>query len=420
MYERIEAEECLISCLIADLKVMEQVYGMLSPDMFDNGVLGCAFNEYRKAFDEKKDLTVSELQQRLESAGFKDYEIEDAIRKAINQKCFGFQITGYANAVVAHWKKTCVDSILNRIEVKEGSVDDQIEGLIKDLEDLRGGKTSEGHTVAELTEQYKDDYFSDRDVPLIFVNDEDIDGMTGGFQNGDLVLLGARPATGKSALAVQWAETFAKAGAKVAYYNCEMQERNVFERFVAAKSGIEITRIRRAKAFLNEEKRKYDRAVEELLNQHGITLYTGAKKVSEIRKDVREKKFNIVVVDYLQLLIADSRYSGNRTAEVGQISRDLKNLAMDMNTVVFALSQLNRSSEGRSDRRPSVADLRESGSLEQDASIIFLLWDSNIDDRTQKMLAVSKSRNGKCGEIQMTFDGAHLHFTNENRRTPFD
>lgn len=420
MYERIEAEESLIGCLLSDNNSIEKVYGILSPEMFDSGVLGAAYHEYRKAFDEKRSLTIVELKQRLDAIGYKDYEINDSLMKAATSGSMSFQISGFANAILAHWKKRQIDKILGNTEISEADVDGQIDKLIGDLDGLRGGSVSKGHTVAEIANQYSEDYFCDKDKKLILLGDEMIDNMTGGFQGGDLCVCGARPSVGKSALATQWAEQLAGQGYKVGYYNLEMQNRALYERFIASKSGIETTRIRLAKAFLNDEKERYQRAVEELKKQENIIIFTGAKKISEIRNDVREYKFSVIIIDYIQLVTPDSRYQGNRTAEVSEISRDCKNIAMDYDCVVLALTQLNRASEGRSDRRPTMADIRESGSIEQDASIIFLMWQGDEQDRSKKDFEVVKSRNGRTGRADFIFDGAHLRFSHEQAATPFD
>ena len=420
MYERIEAEESLVSCLLTDWTSMEKIYGMLSPDMFDEAIFGAIFNEYHNAFDENKELSLSELQQLLEKDGYKDYEIEDALTRAVSRKTFSWQITGHANAIVRHWKKTCVDNIIGHIEIMEGDVDNQIEGLITDLESLRTGSTSKGRTVADIVNSRADDYFCDKEKNIILLDDEGIDTMTGGFQGGDLILCGARPGTGKSALGMQWAWVFAKQGYKVGYYNCEMQEEAVLERLISSKTGIPTTRVRLAKAFLNDEEQKYRKAVEELSKQDRIIIFTGSKKVSDIRADMREHKFDVIIIDYLQLLFTGNRYQGNRVAEVGELSRDIKCLAMDFDIPVIALSQLSRATEGRSTKEPQLSDLRESGSLEQDASIVFFLWDKDEQDRSQKGFKTAKSRNGICGRYDLVFNGSSMTFKPECKVTPFD
>ena len=420
MFEYIEAEESLISCLMMRGDALESIYGVLTPDMFERGALGRAFMEYSKAFDEKRELTIEELMQRMSSAGFEDYEINDVITRCAAKSAMAYQIKSYAIVIQNHYKKKQIDRILGNTEIKDVEIDEQIDRIIGELDGIRGGKINKGHTVAEITKQYEADYFCDKDKEIVLLGDETVDGITGGFESGDLVVLGARPSVGKSALATQWAEQLALRGHKVGYYNLEMQDRSLFERFIASKSGIETTRVRLAKTFLNDEEQRYRKAVEELHKQENIVIYTGAKKISEIRQDVRENKYDIVILDYLQLVTPNSRYQGNRTAEVSEISRDCKNVAMDFGCVVIALTQLNRASEGRTDKRPTMADIRESGSIEQDASIIFLMWQGDEEDRSKKAFEVVKSRNGRVGRADYIFDGAHLRFQHESEITPFD
>ena len=420
MFEYIEAEESLISCLMMRGDALEDIYGQLNAQMFESGTLGRAYMEYSKAFDEKRELTLEELSQRMTAAGFEMYEINDMLARCAGKTAMAYQIKSYASVIQNHYKKKQIDKILGGIDLKDAEIDEQIDKIIGDLDGIRSSKVSEGHTVAEITKQYKDDYFCDMDKKMILLGDSAIDNMTGGFQPGDLVVVGARPSVGKSALATQWAEQLAQSGQKVGYYNLEMQDRALYERFIASKSGIETTRVRLAKAFLNDEEAKYKQAVDELSKQENIVIFTGAKKVSEIRQDVREYKFGVVIIDYVQLLTPNGRYQGNRAAEVSEISRDCKNLAMDFGCVVLALTQLNRASEGRSDKRPTMADIRESGSIEQDASVIFLMWQGDENDRSQKAFEIVKSRNGRVGRADYIFDGAHLRFTHDSQETPFD
>jgi replicative DNA helicase len=240
------------------------------------------------------------------------------------------------------------------------------------------------------------------------------------FRPDTMTVIAAFTSVGKSALAMQWAWNFAEQGLKVGYYNCEMQEAAVLERMISSKSGISTTRIRLAKAFLGDEEERYRKAVAELEKQDRIIMFTGSKKVSDIRSDMREHRFDIVIIDYLQLLWVADRYRGNRVAEVGELSIEIKCLCMDYDIPIIALSQLSRASEGRNTKEPQLSDLRESGSLEQDASIVFFLWDKEEEDKSQKGFKVSKSRNGVCSRHDLIFDGASMTFYSESNVTPFD
>lgn len=418
MYEALEAEQSVISCLIQRAESVEDTYGLLSPEMFDSGILGRMYFEYRNAFDNHKELTLIELHQIL-AADYPDYEIQSALKDCATKEALPYQIKGFAEVIVKHHKTSCIKEMLNRMELRESEIDDQIDRMITELERFRDGKISAVQTVAEITDKYKGEYFIDREKTSAKLNVEDLDNMIGGFEGGDLIIIGARPAVGKSALVTQWSYMFASGGMKVGFYNLEMTDKQMYERFVAAKSGIEITRIRMATRFHNDEKERFDKANKELSEQNQLFISTGSKKVSDIRADVRHMKYDIVIVDYLQLLMADDRYSGDRNAEVGEISRQLKSIARDFDIPVIALSQLNRASEGRATKEPSMAELRETGNLEQDASVIILMWNKNENDRSEKGLKVEKSRQGKTGRCDMSFDGAHMTFTPEDSIAPF-
>ena len=419
MFEYIEAEESLISCLITRPDAIENVYNALSPEMFESGILGRMYLEYKKGFENNKELTYVELKQAIAS-DYQDYEIDEAFTSCLKRDALAFQIGGYASTIINHYKRTTAERILERAELKDATVEEQLDRLINELDGLRNNEVSRTQTVSEIAEEYHDKYFKDQDRPKTMLNIDDMDSMIGGFEGGDLVIIGARPAVGKSALVTQWAQKWAKDGLKVGFYNLEMTDKQIYERLVAAKSGIEITRLRLATRFLNDEQPRYEKAVEELKEQKNLYISTGGKKVADIRSDMRKMAYDIVIVDYLQLLVADERYHGNRAAEVGEISRQLKAIAIDFSIPVIALSQLNRASEGRENKEPSMGELREAGNLEQDASVIILMWNKNMDDRSEKGLKVEKSRQGKTGRCDMKFDGAHVSFVPENQVTPFD
>lgn len=418
MYECLEAEEALISCLISEPDSIENVCNMLSPEMFDSPILGKMFYEYRKAFDEHKNLTMIELHQIM-AQDYKDYEISDAFSRCVAANAFTFQIRNFAEVIVKHYKASCITAMFNRTEINEANIESQIDRMIAELESLQAGETSEGYTIAELAAMYENDYFTDKEKNILFIGIDEMDGLTGGWQGGDVVYFGARPGTGKSAMAMEWAEIFANQGKMVYYYNLEMQKESVFEREVAAKSGMEITRIRRATTFHNNEKELYTNAIEQMKKQDKVKIITGSKRISDIRNDVRKDHPQLVIIDYLQLILCDDRYKGNRVMEVSQISHEIKSVAITYNIPILCLCQLSRSVDSRKDHKPVLSDLRESGDLEQDASIVYFLYNSNEDDRSEKVLSIAKSRQGVLGDIPMIFDGSKMHFELSDNVSPF-
>lgn len=221
-------------------------------------------------------------------------------------------------------------------------------------------------------------------------------------------MIGARPAVGKSAFVTQVLMSMGAAGKRVLLYNLEMREAQVYERMLSRQSGIKLNRIRRGKSFLNDEKSRFDAANTEL-KKLDIWISSGAKTVPEIRSECRNMGADCIIIDYLQLVRTDRHYS-NRASEVGEISKSIKALAMELKCPIIILSQLNRVSELRETKEPTMAELRESGDIEQDASVIILLWNRDENDRTKKGLKVEKNRQGEQTKIHLEFGGASMSF----------
>ncbi len=223
-----------------------------------------------------------------------------------------------------------------------------------------------------------------------------------------MIVIGARPAVGKSAMITQILMSVGAAGKRVLFYNLEMRETQVYERMLSRQSKIKLNRIRRGRSFLGDERSRFDTANEEL-KKLDIWISSGVKSVPEIRNECRNMGADCVVIDYLQLIKTDRRYS-NRSSEVGDISKSIKALAMELNTPVIVLSQLNRVSEIRETKEPTMSELRESGDIEQDASIVLLLWNLDENDRSRKGLKVEKNRQGQQAKLYLEFDGDSMEF----------
>lgn len=205
-------------------------------------------------------------------------------------------------------------------------------------------------------------------------------------------------------------------GYRIGYFNLEMNESQVYERFVSRLAELSLTRVRRAKSFLGGEKEAFNKANEEM-SGYDVIISTGSKSIGEIKAESRHQMFDAIVIDYLQLIKSD-RYYGNRASEVGQISKDSKALARDLGVPVIMLSQLNRVSEQRETKEPTMSELRESGDIEQDASNILLMWNLSEKDDSYKGLNVAKQRQGTKLREGLKFDGEHMKF--EERQESFE
>ena len=168
-----------------------------------------------------------------------------------------------------------------------------------------------------------------------------------------------------------------------------------------------LTRVRRAKTFLGGEEEAFAKANEQLAN-YDVVISTGSKSVRDIKTASRHMKFDLIVIDYLQLIKADKSFA-NRASEVGEVSKAIKGLAMELNVPIILLSQLSRGVESRDVKEPQLSDLRESGDIEQDASNVIFIWNLS-DDKRCKGMSVAKNRQGELTKIGLEFDGEHMEF----------
>lgn len=246
------------------------------------------------------------------------------------------------------------------------------------MEALRENRISSIHPLGEVIDAASGRYFRESDGRRILTGFPKPDDITGGLEGGDMIVIGARPAVGKSAFISLIALHMAEADLRVGFYNLEMSDRQVYERLLSGVSKIGLTRIRRAKGFLSDEEERFQKANDALATVD-MHIRSGAVSVSEIRSECRHLGLDCLIIDYIQLLRTDVRYQ-SRASEVGAISKAIKALAMELDIQIIALSQLNRVSEQRENKEPTMGELREAGDIEQDASIIMLMWNPALQN----------------------------------------
>jgi replicative DNA helicase len=252
---------------------------------------------------------------------------------------------------------------------------------------------------------------------------KDLDQITGGFQPGNLVIIAARPAMGKSALVCNIAENASlDYGKRVALFSLEMSEAELAQRFVASQASIHGDELRKGR--VKEDRWPKILEAAERLSQAPLWVDDSSDVgLLEIRAKARRlhskgEGLGLIIVDYLQLLRTDSRWESNRVTAVGELSRGLKILARELNVPVIALSQLSRAVESRSPKKPQLSDLRESGNLEQDADLVMFIYreDYYEPDTSERPgeadLIIAKHRNGGVGEVTLTFRREYPRFMN--------
>lgn len=301
---------------------------------------------------------------------------------------------------------------------------DEAERRVFDIAE-RGNKNSGPENIQQVTARALDR------IEKLFQNNSpitglptgfgDLDDLTAGMQNGDLVIIAGRPSMGKTTLAMNLAEHAAIRSKKpVLVFSMEMPADSLAVRLISSLGRIDQSKLRTGK-LAEEDWSRLTSAVGLLSEAKMYIDETPALTPTDLRARARrvareQKDLGLIVIDYLQLM-RGSGHVENRTAEISEISRSLKALAKELNVPVIALSQLNRSLEQRPNKRPVMSDLRESGAIEQDADLIAFIYRDEVyyedsNDKGTAEIIIGKQRNGPIGTIRLTFLGQYNRFEN--------
>jgi replicative DNA helicase len=318
-------------------------------------------------------------------------------------------------AKLAYEENLSLDTVMDGSEKAVFNVSER--RLTRDLQPIRAVLSDYFDRIEELSQ--RDDELVG--VPTGFF---DIDKMLGGLQPSDLLIIAGRPGMGKTGFLLTAMKNAALIHKKhVAIFSLEMSNEQLVQRLIAQETGINSTRLRSGKLNPNEWL-LFTQAIEVLTDTHIFLDDTPALTPLQLRTKCRrlhlEYKLDLIVVDYLQLMGGDIP-SNNRVQEVSEISRNMKILARELNVPVLAAAQLSRAVEQRSDKRPVLSDLRESGSLEQDADIVMFIYRPEVyeEDSAHQNLAeilIAKHRNGPTGEVQLVFRKNLAKFENAATR----
>jgi replicative DNA helicase len=335
---------------------------------------------------------------------------DKGLSRALIRTCERIASRGYDGNVSAHdlieeAEREVLQVAMGHVDVGFAGLREELEGTFEYIEKVQSGQ-----------------------VTGVQTGFEDFDRLSGGLNGGDLVVLAARPSVGKTALALNFARNCAvDFNGCVGIFSLEMTKRQLILRLLMAEAQIDYSRFRNG--VLGERDWPRLTAAADVLSNARIFIDdSGVLSASDIsakaRRLDREHKLSLLVVDYIQLIQGRSG-ADRREQEVAETTRSLKHLAKDLDIPVIALSQLNRGPETRPNphKRPVLADLRESGAIEQDAdTVVFIYRDELYNDETPDHgiaeLIVSKQRNGPTGTVKLQFEGAHARFHNLSKREP--
>jgi replicative DNA helicase len=372
------------------------------------------------------------LWQKLLDVGGMKYvsELSDAVPSSANLEYYLGIVE--EKFLLRRMVQTCTEAV-SRIYDFEGDVPEFLDGVGRDVLRVSEARSTIGTPpIKELVRTVLGDIETASEgkgaVSGLATGFTDFDKLTGGLQNGDMIVIAARPSVGKTSLAMNIADTVAVAARiPVAVFSLEMTARQLVSRLVCSRARVNLRNIR--EGFLAE--RDYPRIASAASQISASPLYIDDGRgvsILQLRAKARRlfQQFGIklVVVDYLQLLsAAGKRKQDNRQQEVSDISAGVKALAGELGLPVVALSQLNRNVERDKKRRPMMSDLRESGSLEQDADVVGLLYRPSQEDEPEEgypeavpiNLLVAKNRNGATGEVNLTFLKSYTRFESAAR-----
>jgi replicative DNA helicase len=429
-----EAEEAVVGAVFINSEVYYDIAQFLSSDDFyihrHKWIWDCftSLHEQRIPIDL---LTVSdELDRRgqLSEIGGPAYltSLVNQVPSSLNAESYGRIVEGYsvrrkminaANQIasIAYNERTSVDDVMDEAEKAVFNVSER--RLKHDLQPISSVLSDYYDRIDDLAKRPDDIH----GVPTGFV---DLDKMLTGLQPSDLLIIAGRPGQGKTGFLLSIAKHAGLVHKKhVAIFSLEMSNEQVVQRLIAQETGIDSQRLRTGK-LQDQEWPLFTHAIEVFGDTHIYLDDTPAITPLQLRTKCRrlhmEFGLDLIIIDYLQLMGGDTR-NDNRVQEVSYISRNLKILARELNVPVLTAAQLSRAVEQRSDKRPVLSDLRESGSLEQDADIVMFIYrpDQYEKDTVKQNVAeiiIAKHRNGPVGSVELVFRGALAKFENAATR----
>ena len=431
--QNIEAEKSVLAACMLTQEAIEEVAAKLVPDNFYRA-------SHQRIYESMLDLYSRHIPidhisladnlkgtGQLEAVGGKAYLLELADNT--------FALTNWQNHVEIVKRTSILRDLIRASEsIKSLAYDapDDLDSVVEDAE----------KTLFNVTEKRVSSSFQKMNTLVMDAYEEiqkvasqenkivggasgfrDVDDLFHGFRGGDLVILAARPGVGKTSFALNLATNAAKLGATVAFLSLEMSASQLVQRILCAEARVSLANVRAGKVH-DADWAAIVQASSELSNLNIYIDDTPALSILELRakarRELRDAEKGLIVVDYLQLMQPPkARADGNRAVEVGEISRGLKVLAKEMDMPVIALSQLSRAVEMRGKKRPMLSDLRESGSIEQDADIVAFI-DRSMDEAEAEsedrpdlgtaQLIVAKHRNGPTRDIPLAFNAEYTRF----------
>ncbi|WP_164670538.1 replicative DNA helicase [Virgibacillus doumboii] len=431
----IEAEQAVLGAVFLEPEALSAASELLLPEDFYRASHQRIFETMMKLTDRGEPIDLVTVttslsnEKKLDEAGGVAYlsDLAGSVPTAANIVYYSKIVE--EKSLLRRLIRTATDIVTSGF-ANEEDVEDVLNEAEKNILEVSGRKNSGAFksikdVLIEVYDNIEQLQHQDADVTGIPTGYRDLDRITSGFQRNDLIIVAARPSVGKTAFALNIAQNVAiNTDENVAIFSLEMGADQLVSRMLCAEGNIDAQRLRTGKLEADDWS-KLTMAMGSLSNAGIFIDDTPGIRVSEIRSKCRrlkqEQGLGMILIDYLQLIQGSANSKENRQQEVSEISRSLKALARELNVPLIALSQLSRGVESRQDKRPMMSDLRESGSIEQDADIVgFLYRDDYYDQESEKQniieIIISKQRNGPVGNVELAFVKEYNKFVDLDHR----
>ncbi|MCP8971231.1 replicative DNA helicase [Ectobacillus ponti] len=433
--QNIEAEQAVLGAILIEPEALTTTSEILQPEDFYRVAHQRIYDAILRLSDKGEPIDIvtvsAELvnQGLLEEIGGVAYlaDLVNAVPTAANVEYYARIIE--EKSILRRLIRTATLIVTEGYE-REGDVEGLLNEAEKKILEVSQRKNTKGFQEIKdvlVTTYDKIELLHHRkgDITGIPTGFTELDRMTAGFQRNDLIIVAARPSVGKTAFALNIAQNVAtKADENVAIFSLEMGADQLVMRMLCAEGNIDAQRLRTG-SLTTDDWSKLTIAMGTLASSGIYIDDTPGIRVSEIRAKCRRLKqehgLGMILIDYLQLIQGSGRGGENRQQEVSEISRSLKALARELKVPVIALSQLSRGVESRQDKRPMMSDIRESGSIEQDADIVAFLYRDDYYDKESESkniieIIIAKQRNGPVGTVELAFVKEYNKFVNLERR----
>ena len=427
MPQSLEAEQSVLGSILIDSRCVTDVIGLVTPDDFYLRQNREIYEAIYTMFNFSQTIDPVTVLDKLKELGYYHDNSRDYILQLMEITPTAANVVRYANIVreksMLRGLSQAATDIHEMVHTEIGTPAEMLESAEKKIYALRKGERGDslekiGVTLHKVFDRLTELSQSESAIPGLSTGLRDLDTKINGLNNSDLLLVAARPAMGKSAFALNIGVNVAKKYKKtVAIFNLEMSREQLAMRLLANESFVELQKLATGK--LSDEEWQKLCMASAALSQTDIRIDDNPSvTVADINAKCRRlENLGLIIIDYLQLMQGSGygKNNENRVVVVGEISRSLKIMAKELNVPVICLSQLSRAVESRTDKRPILSDLRESGAIEQDADAVMFLYrdeyyNQNSEDKGVAECIVGKNRHGETGTVKLQWIGQYQAF----------